>query len=201
MDQFKFSDEILATCTTQEESLFHINPKLSWREDLTQKQKRQIVNAVKTFAKDYVFFQRHISNVNMNCDAFYKLKSLSWSKDYPDKGESPKASNGRHFKELVDTQYDSISQAITAVDSTHIFARPDWTATEYRFSILRLEAVVLVGKRNEPVYGEDVEAWKRGEKTLWNAHYKVGIRCEQSTTLPDAELTSELDDMAIEHSF
>ena len=120
---------------------------------------------------------------------------------YPDKGESPKASNGRHFKELVDKQYYSISQAITAVDSTHIFARPDWTATEYRFGILRLEAVVLVGKRNEPVYGEDVEAWKRGEKTLWNAHYKVGIRCEQSTTMPDAELTSELDDMAIEHSF
>lgn len=27
---------------------------------------------------------------------------------YPDKGESPKASNGRHFKELVVTQYDSI---------------------------------------------------------------------------------------------
>ena len=84
MQQFKFSDEILATCTTQEESLFHTNPRLSWREDLTQKQKRQIVNAVKTFAKDYVFFQRHISSVNMNCDAYYKLKSLSWSKDYPD---------------------------------------------------------------------------------------------------------------------
>lgn len=84
MKQFKFSDEILATCTTQEESLFHINPKLSWREDLTQKQKRQIVNAVKTFAKDYMFYQQHISSMNMNCDAFYKLKSLSWSKDYPD---------------------------------------------------------------------------------------------------------------------
>ena len=120
---------------------------------------------------------------------------------YPDKDESPKVLNGRNFNELVDEQYDSLSQALNAVDSTHIFAQPDWKATEYRFGILRLEAVVLVGKRNEPAYGDDVEAWKRGEKTLWNAHYKVGIRCEQSTTLPDAELTSELDDMAIEHSF
>lgn len=83
---------------------------------------------------------------------------------YTDKDESPRASNGRHFNELVDKQYDSLSKAITAVDSTHIFDRPDWKATEYRFGFLRLDAVVLVGKRNEPVYGEDVEAWKRGEK-------------------------------------
>ncbi len=84
MSQFKFSDEIMSSCTTRDDHPLHNDLDKVWRKDLTRKQKREIVTAIKTYAMDYVFKCRHISFRGLNGESYYRLKSISWSKNYPD---------------------------------------------------------------------------------------------------------------------
>lgn len=81
---FKFSDEIMSSCTDTDDFPLRENLDKVWRKDITRKNKREIVTALKTYAKDYVFKCRHTSNLGLVCESYYRLKSLSWSKNYPD---------------------------------------------------------------------------------------------------------------------
>lgn len=85
MPNFKFSKDIINTCTTEKDSVIYSSPVTVWREDLNRLQRSTIVQAVKKFASTHVFLRKNdIQHLCGRCDSYRRLISVSWSRDYPD---------------------------------------------------------------------------------------------------------------------
>ncbi len=87
MLKFKFPKDILNACTEYKNySTAGVSPILVWRKDLARKQKREIAALVKDYVQYKVFAVNQTQSGESKKVAYYRLKSLSWSrnKDNPE---------------------------------------------------------------------------------------------------------------------
>lgn len=119
-------------------------------------------------------------------------------------GESTTSGGGRIYKDLDGKKFDSLGGALYAVSTKIINGQPnkwklnDVVESSHMGTLLRLEAEILVDKKNNPATSEQYAEFEQGKLDLWNAHFLVGVRCEYVIPIPVADLSGELADLDIE---
>lgn len=110
--------------------------------------------------------------------------------------------------DLVGARYDSLEKLVRSLADKAIYdddyRKPEnWMAFEYDATTgtLRLDTDVLVDVDNDTATPAEIELWKKGEKTLYNAHYNVYVRCEYTAVVPKDAIERETEDLGFDTSY
>ena len=117
---------------------------------------------------------------------------------------------GKHYKtyslkdiSMQGKSYKSISELLSDIAENgiyeDIYANPDnWLASEYQDGVLRIETNVTTDENDFPASDSEIESWKQGEKTLYNAQWAIKIRCVYTDVIPMDILNGELQGMEVD---
>lgn len=81
--RFSFPKKLISGCTTNRD--VGCGPQVVWSEDITRKQKREVLNVLRECLKDTIEFKKkhYIPSRNEYCETYTRFSNFRWSKTLP----------------------------------------------------------------------------------------------------------------------